>query len=259
MSSLLKVLKYEFVNIRRNRWVFIYMGLMALISFAFIRIAGDFSKALLSLSEVLSVLVPLVSILFATVYWYYSERFTELMLTQPLPRPALFFGRWLAISTALGISLTLGVALPYLISGGLERGLILTLAVGFFLTFVFVTLGLLISVTVIDRMKGIGFALGIWVYFAIVHDGGLLLFLLAFRDYPLDVAAGLGGAVNPVGLSRVVSIMFFDASFLLGHSGALVRKVLGTGLGYFLALVIGTGWLVFPVGWAALKFQKRDF
>lgn len=257
--NLTKIFKYEILNILRNRWVFVYSAFLLGLTIVFLRISGDFSKTILSLSTVLNILIPLVSILFSVVYWYYSDRFTELLLTQPVLRRSILMARWGSLSLSLCACIAVGISLPLIFTGGMSTGLMLLLVTSFFLTFVFVTLGLWIAVGLLDRMKGIGLSLGVWLYFSLIHDGVLLLFLLAFREYPIDGFAAALGSMNPIGLVRVIHLVHYDISLLLSFSGMLVRNLLTQTLGKVLALIICSVWMFLPIYFTQRKFLKRDY
>ena len=153
-----KVLKYELLNILRNRWIFIYVLFLFALSMTLIHLAGDYAKACVSLANIVVVFVPLVAGLFTTVYWYYADRFTELLLTQPLSRSDVFFARLISICTSLGLSFVIGINLAFLVHGTFNLGLVLLDLSGVFLTIIFVVLGALVGVSVPDRMKGVGLA-----------------------------------------------------------------------------------------------------
>ena len=53
--------------------------------------------------------------------------------------------------------------------------------------------------------------------------------------------------------------MYHEASLLLGHTGALVRKMLTEGGGYLSAAVLAIIWLTAPALIARQKFAKNDF
>lgn len=257
--NLRKVLKYELLNIVRNRWVFFLAGLLFAVTFAFIRIAGNFAKAILTLSGVASTVVPLIAILFTVVYWYHSERFTELLLTQPIRRTEILAARWLALSGSMAAALGLGILLPFAYYGGLSAGVLLVFGTTAFLAVVFITLGFLVATVFSDRMKGIGVALGLWFYFAVIHDGLILLLLLAFRDYPLDLAAGVLGSANPIGLVRVCHLLFYDAPMLLSYSGALVRGLMSGAARFAIAGAVALAWLAVPALLSLRIFRRKDF
>lgn len=257
--SLRKILKYELLNLARNRWVFALTLIVAALSAGFIWMAGDFTKAVLSLSSVLTTLVPLLAALFAVVYWYYSDRFTELLLTQPIRRIELLAARWIAMSASLILAIAVGILLPFVALGGMDSGVLLVLATSAFLSMIFITLGIVIAASIGDRMKGIGLVLGLWLYFVLVHDSVILLLLLGFREYPLDLPAALLSAVNPLGLSRVLHLVHYDASLLLSYSGALVRSLVEGTAGVLAAVGLALLWLLVPLALARRRFMLKDF
>lgn len=254
-----KILKYELLNIARNRWVFFYAAATAALAFAVYWISGDPAKAMVTLSSIHVILVPLIASLFASVYWYYNERFTELLLTQPMRRASVLLMRYVALTGALGAGFLAGTALPLALAGGGLAGILAIAASGLFLTAAFVGLALVFCVLSADRMKGVGLALGLWVYLVFLHDGAILVSLLAFRDYPVDLPAGVLGVLNPIGLTRVTLLMTQDASLLLGHSGMLVRNLLTSWQGSALAAAIALLILALPLGIALRKWERRDF
>ncbi len=259
MNSWKKIFKYELMSVTRNRWIPIHALLLAGIAETFLRVGGDFSKALVTLSSVTVVLVPLIALLFSSLYWYYSDRFTQLLLTLPMSRSTLYFARALALSGSLAASFSIGTALPFLARGHLSWGLLLLTLTGLFLTTVFVLVGSLIAIFISDRMKGLGAALGTWFYFIVIHDSVILFALLLMSDYPMDVPAGLLGVLNPIGLSRIALLLAHDASMLLGHTGALVRNLVASGSGILIALFMVAAWLTIPALTGYSKFMKRDF
>ena len=54
------------------------------------------------------------------------------------------------------------------------------------LTLVFTSIAFWASVKARDKARGIGFALLLWFYFALIYDGLILLILFTFSDYPLE-------------------------------------------------------------------------
>ncbi len=254
-----KILKYEFLNIIRSRWILFFSILLFVLSFALIQITGDYEKSLVALLSITSVLVPLVALFFTTVSWYYSDRFTELLLTQPIPRRQIFFARVLSLIASLSLCSGLAPAVPFLIRGYFSMGLLSWMGSVLFLSAVFTLMGLWVGISVADRIKGIGAAFGLWLYFTLIHDGVTLLVLVFFKDYPMDWVAALIGCLNPIGLVRVVLLTIFDSALLLGHTGAIVREfMLGLG-GQVVSLGIAGLWISIPTLFAYKKFNSRDF
>jgi Cu-processing system permease protein len=255
----MKILKYECLNILRNKWLIVYTLLITVLTLALIIVGGSFSKALLSISNVIVVLVPLVSLLFTVVYWYYNEKYTEMLLTQPLSRKSIFFARFAALAGSQSLSVGIGLMVPFLFYNGLSKGVFLNVLVAILLTITFVAIGLWIAMNLNDRMKGVGVALGVWFFFSVVYDGLILLLLISLREYPLDYVSGILGMINPIGLSRVMLLMFHNGSLLLGYAGSLAYKLLTQGTGYLVAVMVAAIWLVVPLSLAKAKMIKKDF
>lgn len=258
MTMILKLLKYEFLNIIRSRWVFFYTLFLFLLSSVFLYLAGSSAKALVTISSVMTVLVPLTCILFTSFYWYNSDRLTELLLTQPLSRGVIVLSRFLAMSLSLGLGFLIGVVIPFIFRGEISLNLLWVSFFGGFLAITFCALGLMIGVFVADKMRGVGLAFAIWFYFILAHDLVVMVILILAKEYPMDFVATLLAAVNPIGLTRVILLVIQDASMLLGHSGALVREILIGVKGVMMASVIIGFWLFVPIYFAYRTFLKRD-
>lgn len=254
-----KLLKYELLNIVRNRWLFGYCLFIFGLTAVLIRIAGDFNKAAASLGLFSIVVVPLTASMFTGLYWYYSDRFTQLLLTQPMSRVILYFARLSALTVSLTLSYGLGTLAGFLVYGHWSADVFTLIGISSLLCFVFIALSFLVSILINDRMRGIGVVFGIWIYFVLIHDGILLLSLLALKDSPMDIPGGILGSFSPMGLSRVILLMNFEAPMLLGHTGALVRNILTSWQGYALAAGVSALWILFPATGGYLSFKRKDF
>ena len=191
------------------------------------------------------------------VYWYHAR--TEWLLTQPVGRFEILAARWCALTLALTTTLGVGLLTPFLVTASWDSGLVLLTASSTFLTIVFVTVGIGIATVFSDRVRGIGAALALWFYFALIHDALILLVLLAFKEYPLDGVAAILGSLNPIGLVRVAHILKADAAMLLSYTGALSRNLMTGWQGPTLAAVVCLAWLVGPAFVAIRRFARKDF
>ena len=88
-----KIVKYVITDIMRNRIVLIYTVFLFAASFSVFSLEDNSSKGLLSLLNIILIIVPLVSIIFSTIYVYNSAEFIELLVSQPLKRNTI----WLSI------------------------------------------------------------------------------------------------------------------------------------------------------------------
>ena len=77
-----KLVKYVCADILRNRIVIGYTAFLLLISMSVFSLEDNASKGLLSLLNVVLIIVPLVSVIFSTIYVYNSAEFIELLVSQ---------------------------------------------------------------------------------------------------------------------------------------------------------------------------------
>ncbi|RYY87428.1 MAG: ABC transporter permease [Chitinophagaceae bacterium] len=254
---MLKISRYVWSDIIRNKVVLAYTAFLLIVSLSLFQMEEDPSKAVLSLLNIILIVVPLVSMVFATIHWYNSYEFLELLLTQPISRGKVFMAEWAGISSSLLMAFFVGVGIPVLIYNGNATGVALLL-VGSMLTLVFTSLAFLASVRSRDKARGIGAALMIWFYCALIYDGLLLLLLFAFADYPMETPTLVLSCLNPVDLGRIYIMLHLDVSALMGYTGAMYKDFLGTAGGTVLTLGILLLWIVVPL-WMALRvFRKKD-
>lgn len=259
MKTFLTLLKYELFNVLRGRWLIFYALLFAGFVQALLQFGGDSSKATVSVMNVVLLVVPIVSVLFPSIYWYNSEGFTSLLLTQPLRRRWIFLARWTAISFALAASFALGTFLPIAINRSFDERWALLIGLGSLLTVMFVSVGLFLAAHFIDRMKGIGAAFMAWFYFAIVHDALVFVALVFFRNYPLEIPSMILTALNPIDLVRVTLLMSLDASAMMGYTGAVLQKFLGSAKGFIAIAIAMSVWMGLPMVLGTRQFARRDF
>ena len=81
-----KIVKYVIIDILRNKIMLTYTLFLLLFSLSIFNLEDNSSKGLLSLLNIILITVPLVSILFSTIYVYNSAEFLELLVSQPLKR-----------------------------------------------------------------------------------------------------------------------------------------------------------------------------
>ncbi len=221
-------------------------------------LVGESAKIILTLASLSALFVPLVSIFYASLYWYSNEQFTQMVLSLPVSRSLLFFARYLNLSISLSLAYSLATSLALLGLGGLGYGFLLIIFFAVLLSFIFVGVVLVIVNLFDDRMRGIGFGFAIWLYFALLHDGLILMLLSWLREYPMDIPAAILGILNPIGLARLAMLIHNDGALLLGHLGAISQKTLNGPTGYFSAACVAMGWLVVPVISSQRLFRLKD-
>ncbi len=247
----------------RNRWMFIYMAFYLLLTTALLLLSNDLTKVIITLTNVVLVLTPLIGILFGTMYYYGSREFVELLLAQPLSRKSIFAGTYLGLATSLCMSILMGMGLPMLffgILGSSQMGMFAMLcAMAIVLSVIFSLLAFLIAIRFENKIKGFGVAIFTWLFFAIVYDGIFLLLLLVFKDYPLEkLTLGLT-FFNPIDLSRILLLLQLDVSAMMGYTGAVLQKFLGSTAGSVSILLSLVCWMVLPF-WGMLRLSgRKDF
>lgn len=252
-----KIIKYVVIDIMRNRIMIVYTILLLLISASVFNLEDNPEKGLLSLLYVILIIVPLISIVFSTIYIYNAAEFMELLLAQPIRRTALLMSIFSGLCFSLVLSFLIGVGIPVLVFSESETGIMLLLT-GVALTAVFVSLALLASVITRDKARGIGVAIMLWFYFALIYDGLLLFFLFQFSDYPLEKPMIILSSLNPIDLGRILILLKLDVAALLGYTGAVFRQFLGNSFGIIYSVFIMMLWVIIPFGFALRKFSRKD-
>ena len=145
-------------------------------SFSVFSLEDNSSKGLLSLLNIILIIVPLVSIIFSTIYVYNSAEFIELLVSQPLKRKTIWLSLFTGLAASLSIAFFIGAGIPVLIYQANMIGFTMML-IGILLSIIFVAIAMLATVKTRDKAKGIGAAIMLWLYFSLLFDG-LVLFLL---------------------------------------------------------------------------------
>lgn len=262
MSAVARLLRYELRNVARSRWVVVYALLFALLTDALFRFGGGGSRVILSLTNVVLALIPLVSIVFGTMYLYNAREFIELMLAQPVSRRSLFAGLYWGLALPLAAAFGLGVGVPFALHGGIAGqagGFLMLLGSGVMLTLVFTALAILVALRFQDRAMGLGAAILLWLFAAILYDGLVLLLVAWFRDYPLEMPVLAATILNPVDLGRVLLLLQFDLSALLGYTGAVFERFFTGRTGTMVSLAALTLWVTIPLAAGLRLFRRKDW
>lgn len=254
---MMQLLKYVIIDILKNKIVIAYALLLAAFSWSTFGLEDHVSKGLLTELHLILLIVPLVSILFATIYRYNSSEFIELLLSHPVKRnvlwKALFFGLFLSLSIAfIG-----GAGIPILLFADFITGIIMVSA-GILLTAVFVALAFYCSILTLDKAKGIGIAILLWLYFALLFDGLVLFLLFQLGDYPIEKLMVFLSALNPVDLCRIHILLRLDVSAMMGYTGAIFQQYFGSSAGLVLSFLLMLVWVLVPFGLSLRKFKRKD-
>ena len=251
------IIKYILLDLFGNKVIIFYTLILAVLAVSVLNMDSNPSKGLLSLLNVTLLFVPIITILFSTIYFYNSIEFVELLLSQPIKRQKVILAEYAAMALSLSAAYAIGIGIPLMVLVPSIPALVL-LVTGILLTLIFTSLSLLIFVKAKDKTKGIGIAIITALFFALLFDGLLLAFIYTFSDYPIDSAVIGIIAFNPIDLARVLMLLQLDVAVLMGYSGALFKKFLGSATGSIFSVICLLFWVVAPLLLSIRIFRKKD-
>lgn len=253
-----RVIKYIISDILRNKIIIAYTLFLFLLSMGMFVMEDVPEKSLTSLLTINLILIPLVSVMFSTIYIYNSSEFIELLAAQPIKRKSLWISIYLSLALAIAISFFIGCGIPILIFSPTTTGITI-LITGIFLSIIFVSIAALSAVYIKDKTRGIGTALMVWLYFTLIFDALVLFLLFQLIEYPLEnLIVGLS-ILNPVDLVRIVSLLEMDISALMGATSAVFKNTFTEGfLGFLITYGVLSLWFVIPLLISIRKFKKKD-
>jgi Cu-processing system permease protein len=252
-----KIIKYVIADILRNKIVLGYTAFLLLMSMSVFNLEDNSAKGLLSLLNVILIIVPLVCIIFSTIYVYNSSEFIELLVSQPLKRKTLWLSLFAGLAGSLSLAFLVGAGIPIILYSATSTGLIMLL-MGLVLSVIFVAIAMLAAVITRDKAKGIGLSIFLWLYFSLLFDGLVLFILFQFQDYPLEKFMVVVSAMNPIDLGRILILLKMDISALMGYTGAVFRDFFGSESGFLIALGILLVWTVTPFWLSLRRFNRKD-
>ncbi|MEO7101927.1 MAG: ABC transporter permease subunit [Gemmatimonadaceae bacterium] len=262
MNTIFKVLKYQARDAVRSRWLIGYAIFFGLVTEGLLRFSGDPAKAQLSLVSVVLFVVPLVAIVFGTVYLYNAREFIELILAQPVRRLQTYTGLYLGLALPMVLAFAVGLGFPFLLHGidaDAWNTLIVLLLAGTVLTGAFCAIATLIAVRCEDRLRGLGTAIAVWLLLTVVYDGLVLFILAVMSDYPLEKATLAMMMANPIDIARVALLLRFDGAAMMGYTGAVFLKFFGGAWGTAITITALMAWVAGPVALGMRAFQRKDF
>lgn len=252
-----RIIKIIFLDILKNKIVVAYTLILALLSWSSFALEDNSSKGILTILNVILFTVPLVSVLFSTIYLYNSSEFIELLLSQPIQRRKIWLSLFYGLSLAIVLAFLVGAGIPLLINAPDGVGLMM-LVVGCLISLVFVALAFLSSILTRDKAKGIGIAIMTWLYFALLFDGMVLFLLFQFSDYPIENAMVGVTALSPIDLARIQILLHLDVSAMMGYTGAIFKDFFGTTAGLIVSFLLLCLWVIIPFFISLRKFNRND-
>jgi Cu-processing system permease protein len=253
-----KLMKYVFLEVIRTRVILFFTLILLAISFSVLALEDNAAKGMISLLNVELILIPLVSILFSTIYIYNNVEFIELIVGQPLPRKSIWRGLWAGVSSSIALAYMVGLAIPLLLLGE-GIGAWVMAVIGLFLVMIFSGIGLALGIRIRDKAKGVGATIFTWLFFSIVFDALILFLSFQLSDYPIEKFMVGAVAFNPIDLARVLVILKLDVGAMLGYTGAVFTNYFGSEYGMIISVLLMFAWCFIPYKLGMRWFVKKDF
>lgn len=258
MNDNLRIIKFIILDITKNKWLITYTFFLLIFTSGIIFFSNDPNKIIISLTNVILILIPLITVIFSSMHYYNSKEFIQMLLTQPIERKSVFIAEFLSLSISLNIAFIIGVILPVFFNGSSVLILYLFIS-GTFLSLIFCAFALLISISFDEKIKGVGLSLFIWLFFSVMYDGIVLYVYFAFNEYPLENIVLLLTALNPIDISRILILLKIEISSLMGYTGANLQNILGNTTGLLSSIFVLLIWAITPFLLALRKFKKKNF
>jgi len=254
---MIRILKYVAIDILKNKIVIAYTIMLALFSWSAFSLEDNSSKGLLTVLNIVLLTVPLVSVLFSTIYVYNSNEFIELLVSHPVKRSMIWKALFIGLSLSLVTAYVIGVGIPLLIFADWATGLIMILS-GALLSVIFVAIAFLSCIVTRDKAKGIGVSIMLWLYFALLFDGLVLFLFFQFADYPIEKVVVFLSALSPIDLCRILILLRLDVSAMMGYTGAIFKNFFGNSIGLVFSFSLLALWIIVPFFFSLRKFKKKD-
>lgn len=274
MNSIWTIARKELADSLRNRWLIaisIVFATLALgIAWFGAAASGTVGYAstpatIASLASLGIFLIPLIALLLAydAIVGEEEGGTLLLLLTYPLSRGQLLFGKFLghsltlALATVIGFGIA-GVAIALLVDdvavGTLAAALLRFILSTILLGWGFIALAYLVSVRVSEKPLAAGLALAIWFFFVLIFDLMLLGLLVASEGRLNPELLPWLLLLNPTDIYRLLNIVVFEGGAQLTGVLSLGSDLpMGPG-GLWVALVI---WFVVPLAGAWALFRNR--
>ncbi len=252
MKSIALIAKLTFTEFRRNRWLLTIGGIFTLLIIGLSLTGGSsiegvagFERLAASVLNIVLLFIPLVGFLLGAQLIAGDRESGALvyLLSQPIRKHEIFFGRALGAFAVLAVALSFGFGLSALFIAlknfeGIDSYFTLW-ALSLLFSMLCIGIGLFISAFSINRTKALGFALFGWLIFTFLSDLGLMgtSYVLNLETNEL-VALTL---LNPLQSFKVLVIRLIASNLeVLGAGGMYFDMMLGKEM-----IPLLTGWLVF--------------
>ena len=270
MHQIFTVANKEFHDGLRNRWLVAITLIFALLSTGLTYFGAaasgavgvaSLSTTLASLASLSALLIPLIALLLSYDSFVGEQESGTLLLllTYPLSKSQLLLGKFIGQGGIITLAILVGFGVPAMILYGQLDDLNILNTFGLFilsatlLGLSFTAISYVISLSVAEKSKAVGFSLMTWFLFSLAFDLVLLALLVGVEE-----------AITPQGLIQLLMLNPTDIFRLVNFIGLDNRNVSGVlsiatnaSLSYtslFLALI---AWVIIPLALAIFIFKKK--
>jgi Cu-processing system permease protein len=224
----------------------------------------DFARTSASLLQLTVLLVPMMALVTGTAALSPDRGAAELLLSQPIERRVVLWGKLLGLFEALAAAQALGFGASGLVifsqsgSDGIA-GFLWLVAASLALTAVFLGLAALIAGAGARRARSIALALTVWFVAVLLFDLVALGVASLLHSGPASRVLMVASLVNPVDAVRTGTLMAVEGTAAFGAASLALLRFTG-GPGRAIAIVIGSVvvWTVVPLLIAARRFERAD-
>jgi len=262
LERIVDVARPQVRNVVRSRWLFCYVAFFVLATEGLLRFSGDDTKTLLSIVNLVLFVVPLMTLVYGTIYLYGSREFIELLLAQPLKRRSVFAGLYAGLAIPLSLAFITGVSLPFLVHGidaSARAALATLLSGGAALTLIFTGIAFCVALRFDDRLTGLGVGLAVWLLLALVYDGAMLMVIAMTSGQAMEKSLLAASIANPIDLIRISLLTQFDVSALMGYTGLVFTRFFSGAGGMMVIAAAIIVWIGAPLTWGFFSFEKKNF
>src|SRR5690606_11234461 len=147
-----KIIKYVISDLLRNRTILFYTLVLLTLSFSIFLMEDNTDKGIASMLNLVLFVVPLVCIVFSSIYLYNSAEFIALLVSQPLKRQSIWLSIFMGLATAMTLAFFIGVGIPTFIFACSLSGITILLG-GLLLSLIFVSIATWSMVRSPDKSK----------------------------------------------------------------------------------------------------------
>jgi Cu-processing system permease protein len=265
------IARKELRDAGRNRWLLLYGAAFAILSLAlswlgaptfFTSGLAGFGRTTASLINLVLLLVPLIGLtLGALSLASERERGTlACLLAQPVSLPEVLLGKFLGLSAALFVALSIGfgvsgVAIAWFGGGGQVGDYLALVGLTFVLALAALSIGLLVSAAARSTAASAGAALFCWLALVVLGDLGIMASAITLK---FGLATLLTAAlVNPLQVFKLAAVLAVRGSAdVLGPAGSYAMARFGSALWPMLAAILAA-WVVVPLLLAGALLRRR--